>query len=436
MSRIPPTKVASDPELPSRADVVIIGGGIVGVASALSLAERGVKVALCEKSEIAAEQSSRNWGWTRQMGRDEKELPLIMKSLKLWEGIEQRVGADVGFRKPGAVYLCRNERQLAAYDGWFDVARKYEIDTHVIGAKKLPELLPGIAEGSFTAAVHTAGDGCAEPHLAAPAMAEAARRHGASIMTNCAVRTLESSAGRVSAVVTERGSIACDTVVLAGGAWSRLFGGNLGLNIHQLRVLASTARVEIPESGVAPHMDVGADNFSFRRRTDGGYTIGRRGIAIASITPDSFRLLRAYAPTFVKNFGEVQIRFNSQFFKALRTSKHWVKDEITPFEKVRMLEPKPLSRFNKESVRNAAAAFPAFEHARITHEWSCFMDVTPDAVPLIGPVEKLPGLYLATGFSGHGFGLGPGAGELVADIVSNDSPCVDPSPFSPQRFDR
>ncbi|MDN5882697.1 MAG: FAD-binding oxidoreductase, partial [Nitrosospira sp.] len=151
---------------------------------------------------------------------------------------------------------------------------------------------------------------------------------------------------------------------------------------------------------------------------------------------DSFRLLRAYAPTFVKNFGEVQVRFNSQFFKALRTSKHWVKDEITPFEKVRMLEPKPLSRFNKESVRNAAAAFPAFEHARITHEWSCFMDVTPDAVPLIGPVEKLPGLYLATGFSGHGFGLGPGAGELVADIVSNDSPCVDPSPFSPQRFDR
>jgi len=107
MSFIPPVPVAGDSVLPSQVDVVVIGGGIIGVAATLSLAERGISVALCEKGTIAAEQSCRNWGWTRQMGRDAAELPLIIESLNAWANMEDRVGQDVGFRRTGATYVCR-----------------------------------------------------------------------------------------------------------------------------------------------------------------------------------------------------------------------------------------------------------------------------------------------------------------------------------------
>ena len=91
--------VRSDEALPARADVVIIGGGIIGASTALFLAEKGVSVALCEKGHIAGEQSSRNWGWCRKMGRDPRELPLIIESLRLWQGMNQRVEAETGFRQ-------------------------------------------------------------------------------------------------------------------------------------------------------------------------------------------------------------------------------------------------------------------------------------------------------------------------------------------------
>ena len=94
--------VRSDEALPARADVVIVGGGIIGTSAALFLAEKGVSVALCEKGHIAGEQSSRNWGWCRKMGRDPRELPLIIESLRLWQGMNERVEAETGFRQPAS----------------------------------------------------------------------------------------------------------------------------------------------------------------------------------------------------------------------------------------------------------------------------------------------------------------------------------------------
>src|SRR5581483_2290577 len=98
--------VASDTTVPTRADVVVIGGGIIGTSTALELAERGVSVVLCEKGEIGGEQSSRNWGWVRKMGRDPRELPLIIESLRLWEGLNARIGGESGFRRAGILYTC------------------------------------------------------------------------------------------------------------------------------------------------------------------------------------------------------------------------------------------------------------------------------------------------------------------------------------------
>src|SRR6476660_7272655 len=121
--------VASDETLPARADVVIIGGGIIGTSAALFLAQKGVSVVLCEKGHIAGEQSSRNWGWCRKMARDPRELPLIIESMRLWEGMNEMTGAETGFRRAGIAYLMDSEAELERYEPWLDEAKLYQLDT-------------------------------------------------------------------------------------------------------------------------------------------------------------------------------------------------------------------------------------------------------------------------------------------------------------------
>src|SRR5947209_9995031 len=219
--------IPSDEKLQAQADVVIIGGVIIGTSKALFLAQRGVSTVLCEKGHIAGEQSSRNWGWCRKMARDPREIPLIIESLRLWERMNETVEAETGFRTCGIMYLGETPEDLARMEAWLDHAREYQLDTRLIDGAEVGRLLPGIAK-PWAGALYTPSDGKAEPQRAAPAIAAPARRRGATVMTGCAVRGIETAAGRVAGVVTEKGRIACQSVVLAGGAWSRLFCGNLG----------------------------------------------------------------------------------------------------------------------------------------------------------------------------------------------------------------
>lgn len=429
----PVDPVTSDSELPVRADVVVIGGGIVGVTTALFLAEKGHSVVLCEKGRIGGEQSSRNWGWCRTMGRDEREIPLALESLRLWRGMNERVGRETGFRQAGIVYMCETEQEIAAQEAWLDQARQYQVDVRLVRGSATSELVPGAAR-PLLAALHTPSDGRAEPSQAAPAIAEAARAHGARVLTRCAVRGLDLQAGRVAGVVTEKGRIACDAAVLAGGAWSRLFLGNAGIDLPQLQVLASVFRTA-PLSG-GPEISGAANVFAWRKRLDGGYTIARRNANVAEITPDSFRLMLDYWPTLRKHYGEIRVRFSGRFFAAWRMPRRWSLDETTPFEAVRVLDPEPRQATLGEAKAALPKYFPAFATMQVAESWGGMIDVTPDAVPVIGPAATLPGLFVATGFSGHGFGIGPGAGRLTADLVAGDPPVVDPSPFRLERFAR
>jgi glycine/D-amino acid oxidase-like deaminating enzyme len=428
--------VASDAALPARTGVVIIGGGIIGASAALFLAEKGHAVVLCEKGRIGGEQSSRNWGWCRTMGRDAAEIPLAIESLRLWRGMNQRIGRETGFRQPGIAYLCETEKEVAKQEAWLDKARTYQVDARLLRGADIDALVPG-ASGHFIAAMHTPTDGRAEPGQAAPAIAEAARAAGATVLTDCAVRGIETKAGRVAGVVTEMGPVACDAVVLAGGAWSRLFCGNIacgktGIDLPQLGVRASAFRTA-PISG-GPEISASGSVFAFRKRLDGGYTIARRNANVADITPDSFRLLLQYLPTLKQNYGEIRLRFGRRFFEALRTKRHWSLDEVTPFEAVRVLDPEPRQAPLAEARAVMSRMFPAFARMQVAETWGGMIDVTPDAVPVIDRVEALPGFFLATGFSGHGFGIGPGAGRLIADLVAGDAPVVDPAPFRFSRF--
>ena len=428
----PVDPVASDPTLPGHTDVVVIGGGIIGVCTALFLAEKGIAVALCEKGAIGGEQSSRNWGWCRTMGRDESEIPLAMESLRLWRDMNRRTNRETGFRQAGIMYLCQTKAEIAAQEAWLEQASQYQVDARLLKGSALEAVMAGAGSG-FKAGLHTPSDGKAEPALAAPAIAEAARDHHAQIFTNTAVRGIEQTGGRVSGVVTERGRIVCRSVVLAGGAWSRLFAGNAGLDLPQLKVLGSVFRTR-PLKG--PDVSAAGSVFAFRKRLDGGYSIARRNANTAELTPDHFRLLSDFLPRLIHNRGEIRLRVGLRSWEELRTVRRWSLDEATPFEAVRVLDPAPKLGILKEARGVLAKAFPVFAGMQVAESWAGLMDVTPDAVPVIDQVGHMPGFFVATGFSGHGFGIGPGAGRLMADLVAGDRPVVDPAPFRLGRFAR
>jgi len=419
---------------PERADVVVVGGGIIGCCTALSLAEKGVAVALLEKGVIAGEQSGRNWGWVRTAGRDRRELPLAIAASRLWGELAPRLDEDVGFRRSGVLYLAEDAARLERQERWLATAQDYQLDSRVLRAAELEPLIPGAAR-PFAGGLYTPSDGRAEPAKAAPAIARAAIERGASVVTGCAVRGVETEAGRVRAVVTEKGRVACDAVVVAGGAWSRLFCGYHGVDLPQQQVRASVFRTS-PLNGASalPECNIWTRQVALRRRLDGGYTVAHGYANLFEIVPDSFRLVRTFLPALIMERKKLRPRLNRRFIEAWRTPRHWPLDGPSPFEAVRILDPEPVGAVNAEARAGLDALFPAFKAARLAESWGGYIDVTPDALPVISRVDARPGLYIATGFSGHGFGVGPAAGRLMADLVTGDPEIVDPGPFRFSRF--
>nr|WP_294525000.1 FAD-binding oxidoreductase [uncultured Rhodopila sp.] len=424
--------VGSDPALPAATRVVVIGGGIIGVSTAFFLARKGVPVVLCEKGAIAGEQSSRNWGWCRKMGRDPRELPLAIEALRLWADMNNLTGAETGFRRSGIAYLCRTPQEIARREAWLDLAGKpNQLDTRLLTRDETSRVLPGLS-GTWLGALWTASDGRAEPAHTAAAIAEAARRYGAVILTRCAVRGVETRGGAVCGVVTERGRIACDQAVLAGGVWSRLFCRPLRLRLPQLKVLSSVMRTEPLPGG--PEASCGGFGFGLRKHLDGGYSVANWSSNVVDIVPDTFRFMRDFLPARRLRGKDLKLRFGRRFFTELAEPRRWPLDAASPFEAVRMLDPPPHQPILARARRSVTQAFPVFHTMKIAHSWGGMIDVTPDAMPIISPVDGFPGFFIATGFSGHGFGIGPAAGRLMAELVTGETPVVDPSPFRYSRF--
>ncbi|MEM8839622.1 MAG: FAD-binding oxidoreductase [Pseudomonadota bacterium] len=427
-----PSSVASDSQIPTKVDVAIIGGGIAGVVTALELAERGQKVAIFDKGIIAGEQSSRNWGWCRKMGRDPRELPLIKIALQLWREMRQRTGEDVGFVECGIAYLCDTDKSLEKRAKWLETyGQAHGLSSRMIGPEEAEALAPG-STVSWKGGLVTPDDGRAEPTLAVPAMARAAQRLGATIHQNCAVRGLDIEAGRIAGIVTETARVKAEQTVLAGGVWSRRLLDNQGFFLPQLGVVNSVMRTKPMETAISH--SIAGGQFAIRKRSDGGYTLAHSIYNTADILPDSFRLLRHFLPTLKDEWRDFRFRIGSRFFEEARLKRRWSLDEASPFEAIRCLDPAPVPSIQNEAITSLHRTLPMFRAADIAESWAGVIDVVPDVVPVIGPVETCPGLYILTGLSGHGFGLGPGAGKLMAEIVSGEEPCVDPSPFRYARF--
>jgi len=418
-------------KLPSHADVVVIGGGIIGVFSAYYMARRGLKVVVLEKGRIGAEQSSRNWGWCRQQNRDARELPMATRSLQLWEQFAADTGEDTGFNRHGLLYLSNDEEQIAQWARWREFAVTAGVTTHMLSSREATERGRATAR-TWKGGVFSPTDGTADPARAAPAVAAALMKLGGSVQQNCAARGIELEGGRVGGVITEAGTIKTRTVVLAGGAWSSSFCHQLGIRfpaatVRQCIVRVSSVQGQLPDALAGPQVAV-------TRRSDGTFNLAISGRGRVDPTP---QLLR-FAPQFIPMFAK---RWRNVFPGGLEGMRwgheglgRWKLDEPTPMEQARILDPKPDSAGVRETHRRALELLPVLREARMEGAWGGYIDSTPDGVPGIGEVQEVPGLILAAGFSGHGFGIGPGAGHLIADLVTGAEPIFDPVPFRPGRF--
>ncbi len=422
---------AGDPRLPASADVVIIGGGIVGVSAAWFLARSGVSVLLCEKGRIAGEQSGRNWGWVRQQGRSPIELPLMMDSLGIWRELPGLIGEDVGFHQGGSLYLAESDSELDGLRAWLDVSRPAGLDTRILTAAELSRVLQSNAR-AWRGALYTASDARAEPSRAAPAIARAAVRAGARIVSRCAVRGIERAAGRVARIVTEHGAVSTNHVVCAAGAWTRLFCRSVDVDVPQLKVRGTVAR-----TAPAPAILAGeawCPRVAIRRRADGGYTIAHGSALHHDIVPETFRQARKFLPAFLQEHGAIRMRFGAPFVQALGTPRRWDLDRLSPFERERVLHPAPDAQVLREMRATLDESFPELGRPAFVESWAGMIESSPDVLPIISAADALPGLFVATGFSGHGFGIGPGAGRLVADMVTGAASATKLAPFRLSRF--
>ena len=262
-------------------------------------------------------------------------------------------------------------------------------------------------------------------------MAEAAIAKGAILVQNCAVRTLSTSGGKVSGVATEKGEIRCDQVLLAGGVWSRRFLGNHGVSLPTLPLVCSVLRTK-PMEGPTD-ISVGGPDFSFRKHQDGGFIITQRAALNAPLILDHLLIGWRYFGQLSAQGSALRVSLGREFFEDLALARRWRANSLSPFEKVRTRDVKVNPGLIQEALTNLRNAWPIFDKAEVEETWAGTIDVTPDSNPVIDRIKSLPGLTVATGFSGHGFGTGPAAGQLAADIVSNTDPLVDPGTY---RFDR
>ncbi|ETX12413.1 D-amino acid oxidase [Marinomonas ushuaiensis DSM 15871] len=423
-------QVHTTDQLPEATTVVIIGGGIVGVTAALALAERNIPVVLLEKGHIAGEQSSRNLGWIRKTSRHFEDVPLAMAADKLWAEMPERIGKDVGYKQAGIMFLAKTEEQVATHEAWLKSVDSLSLDSKMMSKKEIDDSVPG-GKGDWAGGIYTPSDGRAEPSIAASSIAQAAINKGAIIIQHCAVRTLSTTAGKVSGVVTEKGEIRCDQVLLAGGAWSRRFLGNLGVSLPTLPLVCSVMRTK-PMEGPTD-IAVGGPDFSFRKHQDGGFIVTQRGALDAPLTLDHLLIGWRYLSQLRAQRSFLRPSLGKEFIKDLGVARRWKSHQVSPFENMRVNDPRANQDLNQEAFTNLCNAWPVFKNAEVDEEWAGIIDVTPDSNPVIDKVKAIPGLTVATGFSGHGFGTGPAAGQLAADIVSGVEPIIDPSPY---RFDR
>jgi len=410
-------------------EVAVVGGGIMGCAIAWHLAARGTKVALFERTRIAAEQSSRAWGFIRQQGRHPAEVPLSAEANRLWVEITARYGAaSTGFTAGGILVpaeIDEDEEQIA--DG-LAVAQRMGLDTRLLNGAAVRGLIPELA-GNWRSGLYTPGDAHGEPALSTHTIARAAREAGAKIHENCPAVAVEMQGGKISGVVTARGRCAAPLVVLAGGITTPALAKTVDVDLPIQVARSSVAQT----ASVAPFTRVAmwGPKVAFRPRADGSFVIGNgyRGVGVDyDLTIDSVNHLRHFLPAYRRDWRLLRLNIGAESLQRLRArlGRNAAQHAL------------PEPRVNSRKIAHNAAAFRAlFPHVSgldLVRNWAGRIDLTPDVIPIIDQPSQRLGLFVAAGFSGHGFALGPSVGKQLSEWIVDGRPSLDLFAFRLSRF--
>ncbi|WP_073954158.1 FAD-binding oxidoreductase [Thalassospira sp. TSL5-1] len=418
--------------IPEQADIVIIGGGIQGAASAYYLQKAGMSVVLLEKDTIASHQSGRAWGFVRQQGRDPVELPLMKACIAIWPELERELGADLEWRQGGVLYVANNDAEMASYERWLADVKPYDIGSRTLGRAEVEKLMPGLAAPGV-GGLFTANDGQAEPKKAAPALALKAHALGAVIVQGCGAVDIETEAGQVSGVMSERGVIKTRIVICAAGAMTHKFVAKFGRRLPQ----QTTRSTVIRTSPIPPISAVSAliEGLGFRQRADGSLNLADDVNSDIDLTLSRFKYAGDFWPAYKDNWRNFNFHLGIRFIDDLADHLPGSPAADKPLMGRRQTTALP----NPKRVRNALAAFkhlfPDAETPKIVDQWAGDIDVTPDAVPVIDQLENPAGFFVATGFSGHGFAMGPIVGRVLSEWITKGAPSINLDDFRLNRFE-
>ena len=362
--------------------IAIIGGGITGTAAADALAREGHAVTLIEKSGIAAMASGRTLGGVRQSGRHPAELPLAQAAVELWGGLADVLGTDVDYRRSGNLRLARTPAEIEIVRDLVHAQRAQGLDLVFLPDNAAVRAVAPALSNRVLAASYCATDGHADPVKATNAFAQSARRHGATIREGVRALAIQIVNDRVAGVLTAAGSIPAERVIVAAGVDTPALLAPLGLHLPLSMQVVSVVQSE----PLPPTLD---QVF---------------GVANADCA------------------GRQEVGGRLRFTDGGSSEPAWTNE--------------PSANAVRAVVERVANVLPVAGAATVSRTWTGLVDLTPDALPVIDMPERVAGLIVAAGFSGHGFCLGPVSGLLCADLAVGRTPRHDVAAFQLARFER
>ncbi|MDP2957523.1 MAG: FAD-binding oxidoreductase [Longimicrobiales bacterium] len=369
-------------------DVAVIGGGIMGCATALELARRGASVVVLEKGALASGSTGRSSAIVRQHYSNEVTARMARWGLDVFRDFDARVGGTCGFVNNGFLVLVP-AKDAEGLHANVALQQAVGIDTRVLAPEEIREVLPGADPSDLVAAAWEPGAGYADPHLTTTGLAGAARRRGARILVNTAATGIRFEGGKVVGVDTDAGPFEAGAVVNCAGPWGARVAAMAGLDVP---VNACRAQVSVygrPAEHGGPHpvvLDFAHASY-FRPETGDLMLVGLIDPSEADdvVDPD------AYPEHTDRGFDEM-------------VGERWVR------------------------------RCPAMEAAQLRRGYAGLYEVTPDWHPVIDEVPSGSGHFLCTGFSGHGFKLAPAVGLMTAEMVLGETPTFDRHMFRLSRF--
>ncbi len=371
-------------EVPGSADVVVIGGGVMGASVAFHLVEEGADVCLVERAELASGSTSRAAGGIRAQFSDPLNIAIGLRSIAAFERFRERPGAEIDLHQVGYLFLLDREEDVMAFEERVALQNELGVPSRLLAPEEAAALCPIAGTEGVLAATFCPLDGHASPEAVVLGYASGARALGASVRTHCAVTGIETSDGEVRGVTTELGRIETKVVVCAGGAWSAEIAAQAGIELPVQPVLREVG-FTAPLAGLPDRIPLTID-FST------GFYFHREGPGLLFGMADPHQPPGFDAPT----------------------------------------DPRWLEHVMEVAERR----LPLLLDAGIAGGWKGCYEVTPDHNALVGESPDVARFLYATGFSGHGFLQGPAVGEIVRDLVLGREPFVDVSPLAVERFAR